>query len=727
MKKAVKQSQKLRCVTQMSEEDCGAACLATVCKFYGRYLGLNQSREIIGTGQLGTSLLGLRRGAEALGFNTRAVRASSEILGRLGDTILPSIIHWKGYHWVVLYGRKRKRYAIADPGFGLRFLTRKELEESWNGIMLLLEPDPILFNQQDENVAPAGFSRFIKRILPFKGILAEAVGINIALGVLALSSPFLVQLLTDEVLVRGDTQLLSAIVFGVVFLHLMSSTLRFLQSTLIAHFNQKLQLGLVLEFGYKLLRLPLNYYEARRSGEIASRMRDINEVNMLISQIASSYPSQVFVAIVSLGFMFFYSWRLSLVAIGLATVMTVVTLPFLPILKTKTRNMLVLSAENQGVLVETFKGALVLKSTNAVNQFWEELQSRFGRLANLRFSTIKISIINTTLSSFVSGLGAVTLLGIGSLFVINNEISIGQLLAFKAMQTNVLAFVAATIGLVDEYFRAQTALTRLVEVIDAEPESQLSSHKPDVILSSTDDIFCENLTFYHAGRVSLMENFDVVIPGGKLTALIGESGCGKSTLAKLIAGLYLPVSGSLRIGPYSLQDISLESIRQQIVYVPQDSHFWSRSILENFRMGHPGRRFEEIVKVCQIAGAHDFVSSLPNQYQTVLGEFGANLSGGQRQRLAIARALLSDPPILILDESTSGLDPISETRVLDKLLPYRAGKTTILISHRPSLVRKSEWIVFLEKGHLKLSGSAEQLYSIPGEHLKFLDAYGGEA
>ena len=721
MNKPVKHSKKLRCVTQMSEEDCGAACLATVCKYYGRYLGLNQSREIIGTGQLGTSLLGLRRGAEALGFNTRAVKASSEILGRLGEAILPSIIHWKGRHWVVLYGRRGKRYAIADPGFGLRFVTRKELEECWNGIMLLLEPDPILFDQQQDNEAPAGFARFIKRVLPYKGILSEAIGINLALGLLSLSSPFLVQLLTDEVLVRGDTQLLAAIVFGVVLLHVISSTLRFFQSTLIAHFSQKLQLGLVLEFGYKLLRLPLNYYEARRSGEIASRMRDINEVNMLISQIASSYPSQFFVAIVSLGFMFFYSWELSLVALALAAIMTIVTLPFMPILKTKTRNMLVLSAENQGVLVETFKGALVLKSTNAVNQFWEELQGRFGRLANLTFSTIKLSIINSTLSSFVSGIGAVTLLGVGSLYVIRQEISIGQLLAFKAMQANVLAFVAASIGLLDEYFRAQTALTRLIEVIDAEPEAKLTSTKPDVQLSSTDDIFCENLTFYHPGRVSLMENFDVVIPGGKLTALIGESGCGKSTLAKLIAGLYKPASGSLRVGPYSLNDISLESVRQQIVYVPQDSQFWSRSILMNFQMGQPNRSFEDIVRVCQIAGAHEFIINLPNQYQTVLGEFGANLSGGQRQRLAIARALLSDPPILILDESTSGLDPISEARVLDMLLPYRAGKTTIMISHRPSLVRMSDWLIFLEKGRLKLSGSVEQLHSIPGDHLKFLE------
>ncbi len=547
MEQTAKKSKKFHCVTQMSEEDCGAACLASVCKYYGRYLGLNQSREIIGTGQLGTSLLGLRRGAQRLGFNTRAVKASPEVVNKMNEMILPSIIHWRGNHWVVWYGRQGKKYVIADPACGLRFINKQELLKYWNGIMLLLDPDPILFYEQVGNEAAPGFARFLKRILPFKGILAEAIGINIALGLLSLSTPFLVQLLTDEVLVRGDTQLLTVIIIGVVFFHLMAATLRFFQSTLIAHFNQKLQLGLVLEFGYKILRLPLDYYEARRSGEIASRMRDINEVNLLISQIASSYPSKIFVAFISLGFMFFYSWELTLVALSLALMMTLATLPFMPVLKAKTRNMLVLSAENQGVLVETFKGALVLKSTNAVDQFWEELQSRFGRLANIRFSTIKISIINSTLSSFVSSVGAVVLLGTGSILVINKEISIGQLLAFNAMQANVLAFVSASIGLLDEYFRAHTALTRLIEVIDAEPEVERNSHKPDVVVSSIDDIYCENVTFYHPGRVSLMENFDAVIPGGKLTALIGESGCGKSTLAKLIANLYKPVCFPIRV------------------------------------------------------------------------------------------------------------------------------------------------------------------------------------
>lgn len=713
-----------QCVKQWSEEDCGAACLASICKYYGRLLSITRSREVVGTGQLGTTLLGLKRGAEALGFNARSVKASEALVDRLQEILLPAIIHWKGYHWVILYGKRGRKYVVADPGVGIRYLTKRELLESWNGIMLLLEPDTDRFNDRADNETKSGgFSRFLGRIWPYRQILSQALLINVVLGLLALSSPFLIQILTDDVLVRQDMELLTVVVVGVVISQVFSSSLQIMQSNLIAHFSQRLQLGLVLEFGRKILQLPLNYYESRRSGEIVSRLRDINEVNQLVSQIVVRVPSQVFVALISIGFMLFYSVSLTIVAAVIALIMAVSTLPFLPLLRRKTRNLLILSSENQGVLVETFKGALVLKTTNAAPQFWEEFQSRFGRLTNLTFSTIQLSVLNGTFTQLISSLGSVALLATGSLLVINKEISIGQLLAFNTMQGNMLALMTTLISLTDEYFRAQTAIGRILEVIDATPESVGEAKKPFAQLLGEHDICCSSLNFHHAGRVVLLDDFSLKLPGGKVTVIIGKSGCGKSTLAKVIAGLYQPQSGTVRIGPYNLQDLSLEALRQQVSFVPQEPHFWSRSIIENFQLGNPQVTFEQVVQACQIADADGFISELPNTYQTVLGEFGANLSGGQRQRLAIARAIVNDPPILILDESTAGLDPVSEAEVLDKLLAHRKGKTTIMISHRPSTIKRAEWLVQMEKGQLLLEGEFAQLESQPGEHQKFLNHY----
>ncbi|MEQ8996697.1 MAG: ATP-binding cassette domain-containing protein [Coleofasciculus sp. B1-GNL1-01] len=259
-----------------------------------------------------------------------------------------------------------------------------------------------------------------------------------------------------------------------------------------------------------------------------------------------------------------------------------------------------------------------------------------------------------------------------------------------------------------------------MDVIDSTPEVQDTTPKPRVKIPGNATITCTHLNFHHTGRVELLQDFSLTIPGGKGIALIGKSGCGKSTLAKLIAGLYLPQSGNIRLDDYNLQDLSLDCIRKQIILIPQEAHFWSRSIIDNLTLGNPQIGFEEIIKACQIAQADEFISKLPNKYQTILGEFGANLSGGQRQRLAIALGIVTDPPILILDESTASLDPVSETEVLDRLLTHRQGKTTILISHRPRVINRADWIVFLEEGQVKLQGSPEVLRSKAGDHLDFL-------
>ncbi|AFZ34790.1 bacteriocin-processing peptidase [Stanieria cyanosphaera PCC 7437] len=712
---------KYQSVRQHSEEDCGAACLASISKFYGKTFTINSIREAVGTGQQGTTLLGLKQGANRLGFNARGVKAAIEVINKQAMP-LPAIIHWKGYHWVVLYGKKGKKYVIADPATGIRYLDTKSLVEAWlDGVMLLLEPDPIrFFTQEDEKDKIGGFGRFFKRVFPYRGIVGQALLLNSILGLLSLASPFLLQILTDDVLVRGDTQLLTRVAIAVVVMHLVSSSLQLIQSNLIAHFSQRLQLGLILEFGRQILRLPLQYYESRRSGEIVSRLEDIQAINQLVAQVVVSLPSQFFIAVVSLSFMVFYSAKLALVGIAIALVMTVSTIVFLPTLHQKTRSLLVLSAENQGVLVETFKGAITLKTTAAEPQFWEELQNRFSRFANFTFSTMQIGIINGTFSTLVSNIGSIALLWFGSSLVIGKELTIGQLLAFNSMNTNFTTFISTAISFIDEFTRVKTATQRLTEVIDATPEIVEEQPKPWVKISDNINIICNNLNFHHPGRVDLLEDFSLTIPGGQVIALIGKSGCGKSTLAKMIAGLYSPQSGNIRFGIYNQQDLALDCLRQQVVLVPQDAHFWSRSITENFRLGNPEIPFECIVAACQITGADEFISKLPDKYQTVLGEFGSNLSGGQRQRLAIARAIVNNPPVLILDESTGALDPVSETEVLENLLFHRQGKTTIMISHRPPVIGRADWIVLLEQGRLKVQGSLDKLRYQAGEHLKFL-------
>ena len=708
-------------ILQQSEEDCGAACLASIAKYHGRNLTINRIRETIGTNQQGTTLLGLKQGADTIGFNARSVKANPGILNKIEQAPLPAIIHWQGYHWVVLYGKQGDKYVIADPAIGVRFLSEKELAEAWEDwVCLLVEPDAKrFFSEADEKVS--SISRLLRRVWYYRQIIVQVFLLNIVLGLLSIASPFLVQILTDDVLVRGDFQLLTSVVIAVIVMNIFSSCLELVQSNMIAHFAQRLELGLVMEFGRQILRLPLNYYETRRSGEIVSRLTDIKEINQLVSQVIVSLPSQFFIALVSLIVMCLYSFSLTIVAVFMAVVMTLSTIALLPILQQKTRSLFALEAETQGVLVETFKGAMTLKTTSSAAQFWEEYQGRFGKLANLSFRTTQIGIVNDVFSGLVSNIANIFLLWFGSNLVIAQQLSIGQLLAFIAMNQYVSTLVSTLVGLMDELAKVQTATRRLSEVIDYPPETDEKHQKPEAKIKDNADIICSNISFHYAGRIDLLENFSVRFPGGKSIALIGESGCGKSTLAKLIAGLYPVQSGNVQIGIYNLQDLDISSLRKQVVLVPQDAHFWSRSIIENFYLAAPGVTFEKIVEACQISGADEFISRLPDKYQTVLGEFGANISGGQRQRLAIARGIVNDPSVLILDESTSGLDPIAESEVLESLLSYRRGKTTIFISHRPRVISRADWIILLNRGKLELEGSPTSLRAKHGNHLDFLN------
>ncbi|WP_414585620.1 peptidase domain-containing ABC transporter [Scytonema sp. PCC 10023] len=708
-------------VLQHSEEDCGAASLATVAKHYGRTFAISRVREAVGTGSRGTTLLGLRRGAETLGFHARQVQATPELLEKLNEVPMPAIIHWKGYHWVVLYGKKGKKYVISDPAVGILYLTSKELIAGWSdGVMLLLMPDDSRFYEQPEDKI-GGFGRFIARVMPYRNLLVQAIAINFAIGLLSLASPLMMQLLTDDVLVRGDTQLLTTVAIGVIAMNLFQSTIGLVQSHLIGHFGQRLQYGLILEYGRQLLRLPLSYFEARRSGEVVSRIADVHTINALVSKIVLGLPSQFFVALVSLGFMLFYSWQLTLGSLAAFVIVTLVNLLFLPALRQKTRSLIVKGTENQGFLVETFRGVQVLKTTQATEQAWQEYQTNFGRLANLGWTTMKLGLYSRTITGILSNLTNIALLWFGSHLVINQTLSIGQLLAYNGMSGSFLGFLGSVVGLINEFITAQIVVQRLTEVIDATPEDENDLKKPIAEIAGNADITCTNLNFHHAGRVDLLQDFSLTITGGQVIALIGKSGCGKSSLAKLIAGLYSSQSGNIRYGMYNQQDLSVECLRQQVVLVPQEAHFWSRSIIDNFRFSYPLVTFKQIVEACQIAGADEFISKLPDKYQTVLGEFGANLSGGQKQRLAIARAIVTDPPVLILDESTGALDPVSEAQVLDQLLSHRRGKTTIMISHRPRVIQRADWIVLLEEGRLKIQGTPEELRHQRGDHLDFLD------
>lgn len=691
---------------QHNEEDCGAACLAAIARHYGYAIDFQRIRLAVGTTANGTTLLGLQQGAEQLGFYARPVQAAPAILDEISAMPVPAILHWQGNHWVVFYGQWRNRFVIADPALGLRYLTRTELASGWQDwVALLLEPD--LHRLAEEPTEQRSSARyFLQSFGFFRGLLVQVLLLSAVLGLLSLATPLLIQVLTDDVLVRQDLDLLNTVAIAILALLSLSTLLGWIQSHLVLYVAKRLELGLVLQFARNLLHLPLTYFESHRSGEIASRLQDIQVMNQLIAQTIVRLPGQLLVAAVSLLVMSLYSLPLTGIALIAAGAIAFAPLLNFSRLQQKVRHTLALDSENQGVLVELFKGALTLKTLRAEAPLWNELQGRFGRLARLDFQTAQIGLVNTTLSSFAAGAGTLLLLWFGSRLVMQGNLSIGQLLAMHSLNRNIVALLTLLVGFVDEWTHIRAATQRLSDVVDAPREVNPVAGQPPIPLKSGVPITCENLTFAYPGQLELLHQLSVQIPTG-VTVLVGASGCGKSTLAKLIAGFYPIQTGTIRIGRYNLSDLSLENLRRQVVLVPQDPQFWSRSLLENFQMGDPHVSLDAVIEVCQQVDADRFISQLPQTYHTVLGEFGANLSGGQRQRLAIARALLANPPILILDESTSGLDQDGEAQLLERVLHLRRGKTTVLISHRPSVIQRADWLIALKNGQIWQQGSVK--------------------
>ena len=401
-------------------------------------------------------------------------------------------------------------------------------------------------------------------------------------------------------------------------------------------------------------------------------------------------------------------------------VMTLSTIAFQSTIRQTTNRSFSLAGENSGLLAEAFNGALTVKTTATAPQFWSEIKHRLNKEFKFNLRTAQIRIINNIFSQLVAGVGTVVLLWYGSKLVFAQELSIGQLIAIYGLKQSFLELISTLVKFVTEWTQVKAITQLLAELFEYSPENQGDELKSFVNLSPQADINCHELNFHYPGRIKLLENLSVTIPGGKIVALIGKSGCGKSSLAKILTGLYNLQSGKIAFGEHQLGDFPLDCLRQQVVLVPQDAFFFHRSIIDNFRLASPDVTIEEIVSACKIAGADEFVSRFPEQYDTVLGAVAANISGGQKQRLAIARAILNNPPILILDESTANLDPISEAEILKSLLNHRQGKTTLLISHRPKVISSADWIVLLDQGKLKFNGSIENFRSQGGEHLDFL-------
>jgi ATP-binding cassette subfamily B protein len=696
---------------QQSAADCSAACMVMVGRYWGKEFNINRLRELAYVSRDGASLKGLANAAESLGFNCRPVKAS---LDKLAQQPLPAIVHWNGNHYIVAFEITPSYVIVCDPAIGQRKLSHAEFKEGWTGYCLLLEPTLALKNTEGNST---NFWQLFQIVTPHKRILIEIFIASIVLQIFGLISPIFTQLILDRAVIHKSASSLTTFAIGLVIFGVFQTGMSALRQYLMSITVNRIDAALAIGFIRHTFSLPLSYFDARQVGDIISRIQENNKIQAFVTGQSMSVILDLLSVFVYATLMFVYSWKLALVTLISIPPFLILNFASTPFLQKMSREVFNASTKENSYLIEALNGVRTVKSMSvekSVRWKWEELlnkeikQSFRGQMMG-----IKLQII----SSAINTISSTAMIWIGASLVISGEFTIGQLFAFNMISGNVIGPFQRLAGLWVELQEIAIAIERLCDVIEAKPEEDAESSRQSIGRLKGYVKF-ENVTFrYHPEASSnILENISFEIKPGQTIALVGRSGSGKTTLSKLILGLYKPNSGKVLIDGMDINNISLHSLRSQVGVVDQDTFLFSGTIKENIILAKPGATQTEIERAAKLAGAHDFISKMPMGYETEIGEGGGMLSGGQRQRLAIARALLSNPRLIIFDEATSSLDTESERIIQQNLEKIRRDRSTIIIAHRLSTVQNADLILVLDKGVLIESGNHQQLMAKRGQY-----------
>ncbi|MGK7954195.1 MAG: ABC transporter transmembrane domain-containing protein [Crocosphaera sp.] len=697
---------------QQSGSDCGAACLAMIARYWGKKLSINRLRDIANVDRNGASLKGLCHAAESIGFSPRPVKAS---LDKLAQQELPAIVHWEGKHYIVVYEITKKQVIVGDPAIGQKTLSYAEFQEHWTGYTLLLQPTVSLKNTQEVKTP---FWQFFELVKPHGLVLFEIFIASLFIQVFGLITPIFTQLILDRVVVQRSGVTLFAVGLGLIIFSLFRVAMIGLRQYLLDHTANKIDITLIVAFINHTLRLPLGFFESRYVGDIISRVQENRKIQQFLTGEALSILLDLITVFIYVGLMFWYSWKMALLSLAIVPPFFLLALVSTPFLKRISREIFGEMAKEQSYLIEALSGIKTIKSTaveRTVRWHWEEL---LHKEITTQFSGQVIGNRLQIFSNIIETLATTGLLWYGAWLVIQNQLTIGQLVAFNMLFGNVISPFQRLTVLWEELQEVLIATERLNDVLDYEPEEDLQQQSRQILPRLNGHIRFNNVTFrYHPeSDLNVLENLNFEVKPGQTVALVGRSGSGKTTISKLVLGLYPATDGKILIDGQDINSLALGSLRQQIGVVDQDTFLFGTTIRENITLAHPDSTLEEVIEAAKLAGSHEFIQKLPMGYETQIGEGGGMLSGGQRQRLAIARALLGNPRLLILDEATSHLDAESERIIQTNLNSILRHQTTLVIAHRLSTVRKADLILVLDKGVLIEKGTHEELMNKQGHY-----------
>jgi subfamily B ATP-binding cassette protein HlyB/CyaB len=650
-------------------------------------------------------------------------RAISTTVARLEATPLPALAALKDGGWMVIGKAAEGKILVQDPRKpSPEMLTPETLAERWTGRLILMTRRATL----SDPYRRFGVSWFVDAVKKYRAPMIDVLIGSFFLQVFGLLAPLFFQVIIDKVFVHRGLSTLEVLALGLGVLSVFEVVLGGLRTYLFAHTSNRIDVELGARLFRHLFALPMAYFQARRVGDTVARVRELDTIRQFLTSSAITLALDLFFSILFLVVLFIYSPLLTLVVALALPLYVLLSLGLTPIFRERLNERFKRGADNQAFLVEAVSGVETVKSMAlepVMQRRWEEQLAGYVSAA---FKVVGVGNIATQTTTLINKITMVLVLFLGAGLVIHNKLTVGELVAFNMISSQLSAPVLRLAQLWQDFQQVRISIDRLGDILNTTPEPGQSAQAS--LPPIRGEVKLEAVSFrYRIDGQQVLREISLDVPAGQILGIVGSSGSGKSTLAKLIQRLYVPEAGRVLIDGVDLSMVDPAWLRRQIGVVLQENVLFNRTVRENIALADPGMTMDRVIAAAELAGAHEFILALPEGYETLIGERGASLSGGQRQRIAIARALVGNPRILIFDEATSALDYESEAAIQANMRRITQNRTVILIAHRLSTLRMANSIVTIEGGRLIERGDHDSLLRAGGRYAELWRLQGATA